>query len=544
MEEFGHIGKYKVLEEIGRGSFAVVYRARDTELDRVVALKVLHPYLTADPSFATFFHQEMRAAARLQHPNIATVYETGEAEGQLHTTLYIAMEYLPGRTLRALLEAEGALSLERALPILKQIAEALDRALAQGVIHRDVRPGNVMVEETERGVRTTLMDFGLMKAMEQSAALASQDKLLGSPEYVAPEQADPQRAAEIGPAADRYALGIIAYQMLTGRVPFPGSTPATLDAHTHEPVPPPRSLRPDLTEPVAAVLVKMLSKAPADRFASARAFAVRLQEAMLAESQMPMREAQLTPLYKWLQAAAAEEDWTEVMALGKRMQALDASYRDVSQWVTQARKQLRRPQRGRMLAWALGGLAVPVLVVGLVIAIGGLRASSAPTPMPTSSPTPTAIPTRTPTHIPTKTPTRTPTPTATATPQLTSTPTPIPTDTPTPMPTAVPVKPTLLEPTAGTTIDNVPVFRWQGKLRPGQFFVVQLHHRPSGRTLESEPLTTSCWASILAVEQSGEWIWQVRVVQGSTILAQSEEWHFWFVPFHSYPLPTPRPCGE
>jgi serine/threonine protein kinase len=277
MTERRRIGKYKILEEIGRGGFAVVYKARDTELDRIVALKVLHPYWTADPDFVTRFRREARAAARLRHPHIVTVYEASEAEGQL----YIAMEYLPGRTLGELLEAERVLPLERALRILEQIADALDHAHAQGVVHRDVKPANVAVEETEQGLQVTLMDFGLVKAMAGSSALTSQGTLLGSPEYMAPEQADPERAAEIGPAADRYALGIVAYQMLTGRVPFPGNIPATLNAHEHKPVPRPRSLRPSLSEAVEAALLKMLAKAPADRFPSACTFVARFQEAQL-----------------------------------------------------------------------------------------------------------------------------------------------------------------------------------------------------------------------------------------------------------------------
>jgi len=231
MSESRRIGKYEIIEEVGRGGFAVVYKARDPALDRVVALKVLHPYWSEDPTFATRFRNEARTAANLRHPHIVTVYEAGEAGGQL----YIAMEYLPGHTLRELLE-EGALNsthlpLERALPILEQIAEALDYAHEYGVIHRDVKPANVMVEETGRGVQATLMDFGLVKAMEGNAALTSQGTLLGSPEYMAPEQADPDLAAAIGPATDRYALGIVAYQVLTGRVPFAGNTPATLAAH-------------------------------------------------------------------------------------------------------------------------------------------------------------------------------------------------------------------------------------------------------------------------------------------------------------------------
>ncbi|MFN2110365.1 MAG: protein kinase domain-containing protein, partial [Anaerolineae bacterium] len=152
------IGKYEILEELGRGGFATVYKARDTDLGRTIALKVLHAYWAGEQDFAMRFHNEARAAANLSHRNIVTVYEAGEAAGQL----YIAMEYLPGRTLHDLLEAEGALSLERTLPILEQIAAALDYAHRHGVIHRDIKPLNVMVEDTTFGPRVTLMDFGLV----------------------------------------------------------------------------------------------------------------------------------------------------------------------------------------------------------------------------------------------------------------------------------------------------------------------------------------------------------------------------------------------
>jgi eukaryotic-like serine/threonine-protein kinase len=284
MTEPKRIGKYEILEEIGRGGFAAVYKARDPSLDRIVALKVLHPYWSEDPSFATRFRGEARAAAKLRHPNIVTVYETGEADGQL----YIAMEYLPGRTLRALLGEEGALLLEQALPILEQISDALDYAHEHGVIHRDVKPANIMVEEAERGVRVTLMDFGLVKAMESSAAFTLQGTLLGSPEYMAPEQADPDRAAEIGPATDRYALGIMAYQMLTGRVPFAGNTPSTLVAHLQKTPPDPHSIRESLPADVGQVLLRMLSKSPGNRYPSASTFVAALRNAS-AESQMRRR---------------------------------------------------------------------------------------------------------------------------------------------------------------------------------------------------------------------------------------------------------------
>ena len=317
------LGKYEILEELGRGGFAVVYKAHDPGLKRDVALKVLHPYWSNDPSFADRFQREAQSAAGLHHPFIVTIYETGEAQGHL----YIAMACLSGRTLDDLLKAGGTLSLERALPILSQVAEALDYAHGRGVVHRDVKPANIMVQERGERVQATLLDFGLVKAMEGSTVLTSQGTLLGSPEYMAPEQADPERAVQVGPAADRYAFGIVAYHTLTGRVPFPGNTPGTLNAHEHKPVPPPRSLRPDLPEPVAQALLKMLAKAPADRYPSACAFVEQLNQAWGAECQTRQREAQLAPLYGELQVAVGREDWAQVLELGGQIRALDPGYR-------------------------------------------------------------------------------------------------------------------------------------------------------------------------------------------------------------------------
>ncbi len=320
------IGKYEILEELGRGGFAVVYRARDTALDRVVALKVLHAHWATEPQFATRFRQEARAAAGLRHPNIVPVYDTGEADGQL----YIAMAYLPGRTLHDRLEANGPLTLEQALPILEQLAEALDYAHGQGVVHRDVKPLNVMVEETARGPVATLMDFGLVKALESSTALTSQGTLLGSPEYMAPEQADPNRHAEIGPATDRYALGVLAYRMLAGRVPFPGNTPGTLNAHLNLDVPDPRRFVQDLPQAVIDALLTMLAKAPAARSPTACAFVTRLREAQEAEQQRRTRETRLAALYQQFQAAIQQKAWAEAVQCGQQIQAIDPSYGDLA----------------------------------------------------------------------------------------------------------------------------------------------------------------------------------------------------------------------
>jgi hypothetical protein len=277
MADLRRIGKYEIVEEIGRGGFAAVYKARDLDLDRVVALKVLAPHLTWDATFVKRFRREAQATAKLRHPNIVTVYEVDETEGQL----YIAMEHLPGRTLAALLKAEGAMPLERALSILEQIGDALDYAHEQGAIHRDVKPGNVMIGKDRRGaVHATLMDFGLVKAMESSESLTSLGTILGSPQYMAPEQADPTRKDEIGPPTDRYALGVVAYEMVAGRVPFPGSTPSTLVAHMQQAPPDPRSIRETLPANVAQVLLKALSKSPGERYPTAMAMVEALRQAI------------------------------------------------------------------------------------------------------------------------------------------------------------------------------------------------------------------------------------------------------------------------
>ena len=268
------VGKYEIVEELGRGGFAVVYKARDRELDRLVALKVLRPALSDDPGFVARFKQEARAAAGLKHPHIVTVYDAAQIDGQL----IIAMQYVEGHTLREEL-AQGPLPFDQALTILEQIGGALDYAHQRGIVHRDVKPANILLEETPQGVHATLLDFGLAKAMQASTALTSQGTLLGSPEYMAPEQADPDRAKEIGPATDRYALGIVAYQLLTGRVPFPGNTPATLNAHLNLKPTDPRTVRSEVSPQISAILLKMLAKALPDRYASAGEFVQALRSA-------------------------------------------------------------------------------------------------------------------------------------------------------------------------------------------------------------------------------------------------------------------------
>jgi predicted Ser/Thr protein kinase len=271
------IGKYEIQREIGRGSFGVVYKARDTSLDRLVALKILHPQLATDPTFVGRFYQEARAAASLDHPHIVTVYEVGEEAGQY----YLAMAYLPGRTLDKLLEA-GTLTVEQAVAFTQQIAGALDEIHDRDLVHRDVKPANIMVDE--RG-RATLLDFGIVRAAE-GTRLTTTMAVLGTPEYMAPEQAELDEARGVDWRADVYALGVVAYEMLVGRPPFTGKSPtAILHKHVYEMPPAPTTFRPDLSPALEPVLLKALAKRREDRFQGASEMATQLRQTVSAASQ-------------------------------------------------------------------------------------------------------------------------------------------------------------------------------------------------------------------------------------------------------------------
>jgi serine/threonine protein kinase len=511
MTKPNYIGKYEILEELGSGGFATVYKARDPDLDRIVALKVLHPYWTQDPAFEARFRREARAAANLRHPNIVIVYDAGEADGDL----YIAMEYLPGHTLQELL-GEGAFTIEQTLSILEQVAAALDHAHGQGIVHRDVKPNNVIVEETGRGVHVTLLDFGLVKAMTGSSVLTSQGTLLGSPEYMAPEQADPARVDEIGPATDRYALGVVAYQMLAGRVPFPGNTPATLNAHLNLPPPAPRDLNPQLPSQVEQVLLKALAKNPNDRYQSAVELARALVHAAGAKISAPKKPRLLTPcclVPTWAWAVVGVAVVVLLIALGQL-----AFPQGITEEPTSAPTETPTEQ----------------------LSIEPTTSTLAATVAPTSTDTPTTTPTRTPTATPTSTDTPTTSPTRTPTATLTHTPT----ATPTPVPI---VTPELIAPSNGdTSSDSSIEFRWSGSLGTGQAYQVTAYHLESDYKDLSELLTVQTWKYHLLAERYGQWHWRVSVVQSGREVAVSDEWMFVFDPFPGRdgteePPPTPVP---
>ena len=286
-KRFGH---YEVEQVLAHGGFGSVYLARDTKLGRQVVLKVLHPHLAADQGMVKRFMGEARAMALLDHPNIVTIFSI-EDNGEQP---YIVMEFVSGTTLGAHLQ-QKVLSVQEALPILQQIAAALDTAHAQGMVHRDIKPGNVLI--THNGM-VKLTDFGIVKMLKASEkTITPAMATVGTVLYMSPEQADINRQNEIGPASDLYALGIITYQTLAGRVPFwSQNTDVILAAHRTAPLPDPKAFGVNIAPPVVAVLQQALAKKPSDRYPTARAFITALKQA--AYSEAPTRIINTTSSFK------------------------------------------------------------------------------------------------------------------------------------------------------------------------------------------------------------------------------------------------------
>jgi len=262
------LGSYQVLERIGRGGMATVFRAYHAGLDRYVAIKVLPDFLADDDSYRERFQQEARSVARLKHPNILEVFDFGYEDD----AAYLVLELVEGGTLADRLGVP--LGLEEVVRMLTQIGGALDHAHLHGILHRDIKPSNILLHKDGTPV---LADFGLAKMAGSMRRLTGSGTVMGTPEYMSPEQAADE---PLGPASDRYAFAVVAYEMLTGRVPFQADTPAaTLLSHVTKAMPPTRELKGELSAHVEDVLRRALSKQPEDRFPSAAAFVAALKPA-------------------------------------------------------------------------------------------------------------------------------------------------------------------------------------------------------------------------------------------------------------------------
>jgi serine/threonine-protein kinase len=262
---------YRIERQLGRGSMGVVYLAEDLQLRRKVALKILAPTLADDELFRKRFDRESQSAANLDHPNIVPVYAAGEAGG----SLYIAMRYVGGGDLRALLDTNGPLSLQQATAIVVSVADALDAAHAQGMIHRDVKPANILIDGRDGQEHYYLSDFGIAKMVSAGRTLTSAGQIIGSIDYIAPEQI---QGKPVDGRADLYALGCVLYQCLTGVVPFPrDETAALMWAHLQDEASPVTTRRPDLPPQLDYIMAKAMAKQPENRYNTCRELALALR---------------------------------------------------------------------------------------------------------------------------------------------------------------------------------------------------------------------------------------------------------------------------
>lgn len=425
------LGKYELYERLGRGGMAEVYRAYHVSLDRYVAIKVLHAFLADDPEFKIRFENEARNIARLKHPHIIQVYDfENDPENESY---FMVMELIDGPTLKdvlgALSERGELMPVAEALRIIREAAGALAYAHSQKMIHRDVKPANLMID---RDNRVILTDFGIAKIVTGAQFTAS-GGMVGTPAYMAPEQGIGDAGDE---RSDLYSLGVIFFQLVTGRLPYDADTPlAIILKHLNAPVPSARDFNPNLPEAVDGILQRLLAKEPAARYQTANALIADLERLERGESLDTPVQAALAVPEKYdtrpLPAAVAEQAMLAVPAAPPA------------------------PPRRRIPLWLwilfggiIGAALFGMIQGGALTPIFGILASATPTPSstPTVTPSLTATLTLTPSDTPTLTFTPSETPTLTFTPSPTFTPT----DTETALPTDT------LTPLATNTVEVVP----------------------------------------------------------------------------------------
>src|ERR1700685_414105 len=283
--------RYEVGEVIGHGGMAEVHLGRDVRLGRQVAIKLLRRDLARDPTFQARFRREAQSAASLNSPSIVAVYDTGEDMMTGVPVPYIVMEYVDGRTVRDLLQDGHRLLPERSLEIIDGVLRALDYSHQAGIVHRDIKPGNVMVT---RNGDVKVMDFGIARAMSDAQATMTQTaQVIGTAQYLSPEQA---RGERVDSRSDLYSTGCLLYELLTGRPPFTGDSPVAI-AYQHvreNPIPPSR-VDPDVPRWADSIVVKAMAKSPADRYQSAGEMGEDIQRAL---SGMPVAAPNRTEMYQ------------------------------------------------------------------------------------------------------------------------------------------------------------------------------------------------------------------------------------------------------
>jgi serine/threonine-protein kinase len=353
-------GRYQVMAHLGTGGMAEVYCAQDLQLGRKVALKVLHERFAADAEFVERFRREASSAAGLQHQHVVSVYDRGEWDG----TSYIAMEYVPGQTLKQLVHDEGPLDPQRAVDLTVQILRAARFAHRRGIIHRDFKPQNVIVDDEDRAKVT---DFGIARA--GASDMTQTGSIMGTAQYLSPEQA---QGHAVTARSDLYSIGIVLYELLTGRVPFEAEAAVTIALKQVSEAPvPPSQINPAVTPELEAVVLRALEKDPADRFADADEFIAALEAAgsripspgAIAAAEAAAAAAAALPAAAMAASVAAPPPPPPPPATG--VYATSAPYQEPQSAVV-----VPPPRRRPRWPWlALGGVLLVALIVGVILLV-------------------------------------------------------------------------------------------------------------------------------------------------------------------------------
>ncbi len=367
-----NVGPYRIIEQLGQGGMATVFKAYHAGLDRYVAIKVMHPAFKQDPNFLARFQREARVVAKLDHPNIVPIYDYAEH----NNNPYLVMKFVEGETLKARL-SRGPLTRDEGLRIVDAVGKGLGYAHGRGILHRDIKPSNILL--CPDGA-IYLADFGLARIAQAGESTLSSEMLLGTPHYISPEQARGERNLDAG--TDIYSFGVVLYEMVVGRVPFNADTPfSIIHDHIYTPLPLPQKINPRVPDTVQRVLLKALAKERADRFASVEELAGVFLKAVSAPGSGPVRADAVDTLV----GAPLPPGLPPSPATGPGAEGGTPSHgpRPAADAATPAAPP-GKPKRSRKWLWIGGGLGMSLCLI-LLIGVAGNQGGDTPLP-PTESP--------------------------------------------------------------------------------------------------------------------------------------------------------------